>query len=114
MLPRSRLSDDSPLSHALRQESLAQGVIDLVGAGVCKILPLEIDPRPATVLGELSGEVEGRWPAAIIAEQRSQALLKAGVLLCLSVGLLQGIQGSHQCLRDKFTPELPEMPPLIR
>jgi hypothetical protein len=45
MLPGARLRDDSLLSHSAGQEDLAQGVIDLMRAGVTEILTLDVDFR---------------------------------------------------------------------
>ena len=42
VLSGSRLGDDAPLAHLLRQEYLADGVVYLVGTRVVEILALEI------------------------------------------------------------------------
>ena len=49
VLPGAGLGDDALLAHAHGQQDLAQGVVDLVGAGVGQVLPLEVrrGTRPA-------------------------------------------------------------------
>ena len=49
--------DDPALAHPPRQEGLADGVVDLVGARVVEVLPLEIDRR-AHPGGEMGGGAE--------------------------------------------------------
>jgi hypothetical protein len=41
VLPRSGFGDNPPLSHPPSQQSLPHRVVDLVGAGVIQVLPLE-------------------------------------------------------------------------
>jgi len=52
VLPGSGLGNDPPLSHALREERLADGAIDLVRAGVREVLALEEDARQADCGGK--------------------------------------------------------------
>jgi hypothetical protein len=70
VLPGAGLGDDALLAHALGEQGLAEGVVDLVGAGVGEVLALEPDGGAAGglgdragVLGEPVGAVEGRGPA---------------------------------------------------
>ena len=49
VLAGAGLSDDALLAHALGQQALAEGVVDLVGAGVGQILSLEVDASAAAV-----------------------------------------------------------------
>jgi len=46
--PAARLGDDAGLAHPAGQEDLAQGVVDLVGAGCGAGLPASVDLAPAT------------------------------------------------------------------
>ena len=46
------LGDHARLAHATRKERLADGVVDLVRAGVVQILALDVDLRAAAELGE--------------------------------------------------------------
>ena len=46
VLARAGLGDEPRLAHAPGQQGLAQGVVDLVGAGVGQVLALEVDAAP--------------------------------------------------------------------
>ena len=52
MLAGAGLGDDAPLAHALREQRLAERVVDLVRAGVREVLALEEDARAAERLAE--------------------------------------------------------------
>ena len=53
----------------LRQQRLAEHVVDLVRAGVVEVLALEQDPRAARVLGEPLGVGQRRRAAGVVALQ---------------------------------------------
>ena len=52
VLAGAGLRDDAALAHALREQPLAEAVVDLVRAGVEQVFALEIDLRAAELLGE--------------------------------------------------------------
>jgi hypothetical protein len=54
MLAGAGLGDDAGLAHALGQQGLADGVVDLVRAGVVQVLALEQDLRAADFRGSRS------------------------------------------------------------
>ncbi|GAB3108946.1 hypothetical protein GCM10027055_06610 [Janibacter alkaliphilus] len=58
VLAGAGLGDELALAHPLRQQALAEAVVDLVAAGVVEVLALEVDLRAAEVLGETAGEEE--------------------------------------------------------
>jgi hypothetical protein len=58
--PGAGLGDDAGLAHAAGQQDLAQHVVDLVRAGVVQLVALEVDLRPAKMLGQALGEIERR------------------------------------------------------
>ena len=39
--PKAYLGDDPSLAEALGQEGLTHGIVDLMGAGVCQLLPAQ-------------------------------------------------------------------------
>ncbi len=80
MLPRPRLGDHPRFAEASRQEDLSHGIIDLVGAGVAEVLPLQVDPGAAEPLAQATGEVEGRGASHVLAERERQLLLKLRIL----------------------------------
>ena len=52
VLPRSGFRDDPPLAHALREEHLAESVVQLVCTGVEQVLPLQPDLRAGMRVAE--------------------------------------------------------------
>jgi hypothetical protein len=60
--------NDPALSHSQRQQRLPERVVDLVGAGVIQVFPLEHDPR-ADGLAEAGGLAERRRPAHELRQQ---------------------------------------------
>ena len=52
VLPRTGLRDDPALAHALREEHLAERVVELVRAGVQQVLAFEVDLRPGVPAAE--------------------------------------------------------------
>ena len=69
VLSRAGFSDDAALAHAPRQQDLAQGVVDLVRAGVAEIFALQKNSRAAGVFAEPLGIVQGRGAATELGEQ---------------------------------------------
>ena len=64
VLAGAGFGDDARLAHAPGEQDLADGVVDLVRAGVEEVLALEIDLRAAEFAGEAFGKVERRGAAA--------------------------------------------------
>jgi hypothetical protein len=81
VLAGAGLGDDPGLAHAHGQQDLAQGVVDLVRAGVVQLVALEIDLGPAEVLGQPLGEIERAGPAGIVGVEAGQLAWNAGSAL---------------------------------
>ena len=64
VLARAGLGDDARLAHAPGQQDLADGVVDLVRAGVEQILALEINLRAAQFARQPLGKIQRRGPSA--------------------------------------------------
>jgi hypothetical protein len=47
------------LAHALREQHLAEAIVDLVRAGMVQLVALEVDRRPAEMLGQPLGKYSG-------------------------------------------------------
>ena len=62
------LGDHPLLAHPLGQQRLAQRVVDLVGPGVVQVLALQINLRPAKMLGQPPSEIQRTGAARIIAQ----------------------------------------------
>ena len=71
-------------------------VVDLVGAGVVEVFALEVDARPAGLLGQPLGEVEPRRPADVVAQDAVELGLKGGVVPGLVVRGRELLEGEHQ------------------
>jgi len=56
VLSCSCLCNDAVLAHALAQESLPQGIVDLVGACVVEVLTLEVYLSHAAILPAFDNE----------------------------------------------------------
>ncbi len=56
--PRTGLGDDARLTHALGQQNLAHGVVDLVRTGVVQVFALEINLRATKFLGQAFSKIQ--------------------------------------------------------
>src|SRR5258706_13401452 len=68
MLPSASLGDDAFFAHAFGEQSLADGVVDFVSAGVVEIFALEINFSAAEFFGKSAREIKPRRPADIVVE----------------------------------------------
>jgi hypothetical protein len=98
VLARAGFGDDARLAHAFGDERLADGVVDLVRAGVEQVLALEINFRAAEFAREALGKIKRRGPAAKFLEIIRQLALKFRVVLRAEVFGLQLLQRVHQRL----------------
>ena len=99
VLPRAGLGDDARLAHALGEQDLADGVVDLVRAGVVQVFALEINFRAAEFLGEAFGKIKRRGAADKFREVIRKLALKFRVVLRAEVFGLQLLQRVHQGFR---------------
>ena len=80
VLAGARLGDDALLAHALGEQALADGVVDLVRAGVAEVLALEVDRPEPDRLGEPVGAVQRRDAADVVVPQVLELGLERRVL----------------------------------
>ncbi len=73
VLAGAGLGDDPPLAEPLGEQRLADGVVDLVRAGVGQVLALEPDARARRPRRQALGQVERRRPADVVARQALDA-----------------------------------------
>ncbi len=99
MLAGAGLGNDAMLAHPPREQSLAQGIVDLVGPGVEQVFALEINSGPAQFLSQPLGEIKRRRPAGKILQQQVQFGLEFSVSLDCLVLVLEFQQRRHQRLR---------------
>jgi hypothetical protein len=97
VLARASLGDDSPLAEPTRDESLAERVVDLVGAGVAEVLSFQVDGLP---LGEPLGAVERCRAADVVALQPFELEGEAGMVLDLPPAALELVERRDERLGD--------------
>ena len=79
VLAGAGLGDDPRLLHRLREQRLAERVVDLVRAGVEQVLALEEDPRAAELAGQPLGEGERRRTADVVPQQLVERVAETSV-----------------------------------
>src|ERR1700687_2579669 len=105
LLAGAGLRDDSRLPHALRDQRLADGVIDLVRAGVIQILALEKQPERAAQLRELRRFGQRRRATDIVGENVVELAAECAIAADLFVRALEFVEGGHQRLGDELAAE---------
>ena len=96
VLARPGLGDDAPLAQPLAQQALAHHVVDLVGAGMIQVLPLDIDPGAPELAGQV-GQVGHRGgPPGVGLHQLDKFLPEGGILLALPEAGQQFLDGGVQ------------------
>mmetsp|Transcript_12442 Transcript_12442/g.29425 ORF Transcript_12442/g.29425 Transcript_12442/m.29425 type:complete len:608 (-) Transcript_12442:233-2056(-) len=108
VLAGAGLGDDAGLADALGQQGLADGVVDLVGAGVGQIFALEPDGGAAGVLGEALGLVQRRRSSDEVAAVPVDLGDEVRIVLDLLVLVLDLHEGLGQSLGDELAAELSE------
>src|SRR5581483_5526678 len=98
VLAGARLGEDLRLAHALREQALRDGVVDLVRARVAEVLALEVDLRAAEPSCEVLGEVQRRRPADVGAEEVPQLRLERLVGARRLERGRELVEGDHQRL----------------
>ena len=120
VLAGAGLGDHPGLAEATGQERLAEGVVDLVGAGMGEVLALEVDPESVRqsrltlqrdrsferLVGESIGAVEGRGAAGVALEQLAEVRPEPRVVAKRGVGLLELAERRHERLGDVASAEL--------
>ena len=92
--------DDARLLHLHGEEALADGVVDLVCAGVEQVFALEIDARASEMIGQAFGELERGGAAGKIFEEILELFLERRVGLGLFVSALEFEEWDHERFRD--------------
>ena len=108
------LCDDPLLAHAACEQTLPQGIVDLVRPGVTEVLALEIYARAAEVLGEPAGKVKRSLAAGIVAIERRELGLERPIVLPTLVRVGELEDRRHQSLGDVSSAELAEAAAAVR
>ena len=97
VLARAGLGDDPSLAEPAREDDLAEGVVDLVGARVVQVLALEVQPLAGR---EPLGEGDGGWAPDVRASELVELRAERRVVLRLLPGGGQLVERRDQGLRD--------------
>mmetsp|Transcript_53020 Transcript_53020/g.148809 ORF Transcript_53020/g.148809 Transcript_53020/m.148809 type:complete len:565 (+) Transcript_53020:627-2321(+) len=106
VLPGTGLSDDATLPKLLREQRLAQGVVDLVSARVRQLLALEPQLGAAKLLRQILREVQRGGAANELSAQAVDLLDEGRVLLDGIPSHAELLVGLHQRLWDVPATEL--------
>ena len=101
MLARASFGDQPGFAHPRGQQGLADGVVDLVGAGVVEVLALEIDLGAAQSPAPAFRVIERGGAADVAGQVRVQFPEEFGVAAIGSPGIVQLVQGFHQGFSDE-------------
>ena len=103
------LGDDARLAHALGEEDLAHGVVDLMRAGVVQVFALEINLRAAEFFREAFGKIKRRGTPDEFGEIVGKFFLEFGIVLRAEIFFFQLLQRMHQRLGHVTSAERPKM-----
>ena len=114
MLTRTGFGDDAGLAHALDQQRLSEGIVDLVCAGVVQILALEEDPGVQTgflpkALGKTRSFGQWRRTAHVLLVEPGKFLMEFRIGLGLCVDAFELVKRRNQRLRHVASTELAEI-----
>jgi hypothetical protein len=109
VLTGTGLGDDAFLAHAAGEDGLADGVVDLVGAGVIEVFALGVDLGATEFLGEALAVVEARGPAYEFVEVAVELFVEGGVVPGPFVLGVELLDGGDECLGDEDSAVRPEV-----
>ena len=109
VLAGAGLGHEAGLAHALGQERLSQHVVDLVGAGVVEILPLEQQAQ-AQLRRQARAIAQRRGTPGVVRQQVVEPLAERFVGPGGAEGPIEFLAGGHQGLGDVAAPEVAEAP----
>ena len=102
MLPRAGLRYDPLLAHPLRQQTLAQRIVDLVRAEMVQILTLEINLGPAEAFAQIGAEKDGIRTPGVVLEIVIQLVLEKGIVAIPIKGFGHFVKTRLQIIGDKL------------
>jgi len=110
MLAGAGFGDHAPLAHAPRQQRLADGVVDLVRAGVVEVFALEVDLRAADLAAQSCGVIDRARAADEVLQFVLELGHEFGVAAVAGVGGFKFMQRVDQRFGDESAAVGPEMP----
>ena len=114
VLPRAGFGDDALFAHPAGKESLTEGVVDLVGAGVQQIFPFQVNIGPAIMAGQACRIVEQSFPPGIFCKVTAEFRLEIRIVLRFCVKFLQFIKRGHDGFRYETAAKSAESAIFIR
>ncbi len=109
VLSGTGLGDDPPLSHSPAKNRLADGVVNLVRAGMQQILAFQINPGPPKPLTKALCKIQRGRTSAIVGQQGRKLLSEFRIEAGLLVFALQFIESADQGFRNKSSAVWTEM-----
>jgi autotransporter-associated beta strand protein len=112
VLAGAGFGDDAFFAEAFGEQDLAEGVVDLVGAGVEQVLALEVDFGAAEFFGPAFGEIERGRAADVVVQQVVELGLERGIVFGGALGRRRSRvpeRVRHQGFRDEHAAELAEV-----
>ena len=109
VLTGARFGDEARFAHALRQQSLAQSVVDFVRAGVQQILALEENLRAAEMLRQAFGVVKRRRSPGVIAQQFGELRAKFRIGERIAISRFEFAERDHQSFGHELSAKRAEM-----
>ncbi len=98
MHARAGLGDDALLAHALGEQGLADGVVDLVRAGVIEVFALQVDLRTAQAVRQPLGVVDGAGAPDVVLQFVGELGLEFRIVAKAQILLAQLLDRRDQCL----------------
>ncbi len=106
--------DHARFAHAPREKRLADGVVDLVSAGMVEILALDVDLGSAEHLRPALGVINGARATDVVLELVLEFGDEFRILPASLVGAFELVKRVHQRLGDEHAAIPAEMPLLVR
>ena len=107
VLPGARLGDQPGLAHPLREQGLAEHVVDLVRAGVVEVFALH-EHADAQLLAQAEALGQHRRAPGVVAQDRVQLVAERGVGPGDAEALVELLAGGDQRLGHEAAAELAE------
>lgn len=112
--PGAGFSDELFLPHKLGEQAFPHTVVQLMGAGVVQILPLEIDLALAKGAGQAGTVIDGSGAALKLPPNPAQLVDKLGAVADFLIGVVDLLKGGDQLRRQKRAAVLPKITVFIR
>ena len=113
VLPGAGLGQHLGLAHVLRQQSLAQAVVDLVRAGMVQVFTLQENARAALPRGQAPGEVQRARTTNVILVQALQLFLERLGLAHRFIGIADLVHDGLQLGRNDLAAVFAEIAVLV-